>query len=713
MTLADGIDSSASPVLAIGGVPGLDPSTQILDYIFHDGAHWVLWIDPSVDGHLGTTFPPPANHTLNMTRISADGSSVVDYPLDTNYAWSFGAGSRTNPGLNDHWTCGTVPFSRASPVWSHKAFFSRWDKPVYSATLASDGTNLWVAVVTAETVDYPYIDNKDAHGSNPGGAAQATPLATLTSGFTVFATSTATGYLRYYTNPTGPLNIFKPTAYPLTDAGIFGMGVHNPPVVVMFAWDGSGFTRIGEIDANYCPSVIQHTGGYDAGGAIIGGSPLTQKGPRGDLWSRIALAASPVDPGVCHAVWSEGGDWGRVADGDPCATGPFGGSRFVWDGGAPSRDYRVNYTTWDPSGKTSDTDLVTSHVDRTSWFFPNDNDSGTIFDTGYTWPAPADFAGLLCFDLRNDNAAGTPLLFCTFPQSLNAWDGSHQGELGPPPAPNDSHGNPWLDYTLVYGDTLYVYDITGGTMTLQQSIDPSLLPNETEAETAYPPASYAPPNFTTPFASDCLYCADDIFGGHSSPRSTFGPQDKAFGISLVYDDPLDGSIPVYLVHVPWARRFTGTPDFVNTNSGQFRMRGFYRVPADMSAAFDFLDGTRLYDFTVLKDPLDFSFRPLFGSSDFFSDPGNIWVPVPVSGQTGRWYDRVCTKGWDSFDAATVPPAAPFAPASAAPGFNYDSGADTISYVAFDATAVDLFEVVVLQICRACRCGGGMYIWTYV
>lgn len=697
------------PLVAMGGTDDGSNTNQVLDYVFHDGFHWVLWEDGSALLNAGT-FPPPTNHTLNATQISADGSTVTDYPLDTNYAWNFGSTGDDDPGLGDTWPgCGSP-----SPVWSRESYFSGWSKPVYDAHFASDGTNLWVAVLTAESVEYPWIDNKDAHGLNPGGAAQAIPLGFLTSGFTVFKTNSGPGdtYLRYYTNPTGPIDFFEDTAFPLTDAGIKGMGVWNPPVVVMFSFSGSGFTRIGEIDAKYCPSIIGQTDGYEnVGGSIIGGIRIVNGAPRGALFSRVAIAASENDPGVCHVVWSEGGDWGRVADGTACSTGPFGGSRATWDAGPGNRSYRVNYTTWSPTGKLTDNDIAGSYQDRTFWFFTwSWDDYPTEFSTGYTWPAEDMFGAFINFDVRCDNAAGDVLLFVAPTTLINL---PYEPSLGQPSP--DPGGNTWDDFSMMFNDTLKVYDITGGTAVLKQTITPDLLPNEAEGDWAYPLTN--PGNRTAippppPTASDCLY-AGPLFASSVSAGS------KGFGISRIYDDPLLGGQPVYLVHVPWARRM---PDVYNSGYGNYVMRAFYRVLADMSAPFEFLDGERQPDFTVLG-----SAGSGFASGDFFSDPDNIWVPsvredgVLGNGADGFWFDRICKNVWEALTQAETPSNFTSHPTvtvgfAMCPGFYYDPAADSLSFVsALKSPYPDypkLFAVTTLFICRGCntcRCGNGINI----
>jgi hypothetical protein len=690
-TPADGISTDPDPLIATGGLT--NNSNAILDYIFHDGAHWVLWQDTSQVSGLNGTFPPPANHTMNATRISADGASVVDYPIDSNYHWDFGSGAVSDPGLASG-VC-TGGHRTSAPVWDSKFFFSSWSKPINDAHFASDGTTLWVALLTAETVPYPWLDNSDAIGLNPGSASQFVPLATLTSGFTSFATSTGTGYHRYNTQTTGPIDFFQPHSFPVTDAGEADSGYWTPPVVVLYSFDGAGFNRIGEIDAKYAPG---QTGGvgYGTSGSIIGEPGLSQKAQRGTLISRVSICADPNDPGRCHVVWSEGGDWGRqgLANGFDC-------SRLVWDSGPQNKSYRVNYTTWSPTAKLTDTDIFSSHFDRTNGFFLYEG-----FDVGLTWPDAADFAGILEHDLRNDNAAGTPYLFAVLPQIfVNPFN-----EVDDP--------GPWLDQYPVFGDTLHVYDLSSGGAVEVQALDLSTLgmTNDELNEIYVVGSPYANP----------VGPVDAVLDAYTvSATVNLGPIPKGFGLSLPYDDP-DLGVPVYLVHIPLVKRFVPQATSPDPTIGTaFASRGFYRIPCDMSTTFDYLDGDRLIGFTILKEPITGFFAQTFGSQDFFSDPKNVWMPPwdgfgsGFNGFTGWWFDRICFNTWTPMNNS--PPLLPPDPAnywlgSQCPGFLYDPAADSITTVT--AASVDetdggpLFAVTTLFLCRGCRnckCGTGVHI----
>lgn len=694
----------------------------VLDYIFHDDAHWILWQDPTNVSAPGT-FPPATNHTLNATRISADGSSVTDYPIDTGYFWEFGTGSDDDPGLGSSRSCpgGATP---AAPVWSSHVWFSSWQKPIYDARFASDGTTLWVGVVTAETIEYPWLDNKDEVSPNPGSLNQYVPLATLTSGFTNFATGPSGNgmyYLRYWTTTDGPINFYKQTAFPITDAGAANMGVWAPPVVAMFSFDGSAFNRIGSIEAIYCPGIDGTDGYKHTHDGIIGPPIQNQQSPRGALYSRVSMCASENDPGVCHVVWSEGGDWGRVGDGDACTVTNLpisGGTAITWDCGPVNRSYRVNYSRWDSAGSIFSNDISSSHQDRTSWEFTSQvpGDGPPSYQTGYTWPAQANFAGILAHDLRNDNAAGKPYLFAAIPQSIQ------NGLLFPTP---DTVGDPWLDNAIVFSDTLHVYDLSSGSAVQVQVVNLGTL-GTTQDEML---AVWAGFNFTgnnidpTRIGpADSVYSPTEI---SETAVSSFGVISKAFGISLPYDDPELG-VPVYLVHVPLLRRYTfdNNGDEVPSGIGAAIVsRNFFRVPCDMSAGFDYLDGVRQVEFTIIRNALS-GFSYTFDGADFFSDPNNIWVPAPGSvyndfaGYDGFWFDRVCLNTWVGFNSAWTPNVNDYWPGAICAGFYYDPDADAISTASPSPDnpgsfgTYPLAAVTTQFICRgcnSCKCGTGVRV----
>jgi hypothetical protein len=703
---SDGWRTDVDPALATGGVE-INP---IFDYIFHDGAHWVLWRDPSTGvGAASTTFPPPPNHTLNATRISADGSSVVDYPIDTGYNYGIAQPANADSNPSDTGTCccpvcgscenpidcndprcnASGGQSRHCITWSKIFWFESWSKPIYDARFASDGTTLWVGVLTREMVPDVWT-NQTVFGIDEGGLLD-----------TRVAAATDLRYNPTFTQSVGFLDFCHDTAFPVTDGGIAQTGNWDPPLVRMFAGGEGGFDLIGIMPAQFCPG--RHDGPDTC--AFPG---VTQTAQRGSFFSGISMAASPDDPGVCHLVWSEGGDWGTFGEGclDPCGC-PH---HATWDAGPYNRDYRVGYSTWTPTAKAAEYDLFHSHINRQtgtlcdgdpSWYFGYDFGSGTT-PVGYTWPPAEDFAAASTFQVVI-NPAGTPILFISF---LNT-------------AQNPSNiPDGWLDYGVIGSEaTVRMYDISGGIATPLQVLTPDLIPTEAEAAYYYK-ATSVPGTTFAPNAVNGVITYTEI--GSGIGENLLGIVERGIGVSLVYDDPLaePNGTPVYLVRVPWGQwtpnaNFDGESNEFNCS---FPLQAFYRVPCDGSAAFDWLDGERQVDFSIVAD------NPTFRGESFFSDARNIWIPAPTehlstgawNGFEGEWFDRICRNIWTQFNQSVLQ-APPFdfdpAPAAACPGFYYDPAADIIYYCSLDPGA-DLFQVTIAPICRGClncQCGIGVHL----
>lgn len=952
----DGIDVNQNPLpwVAAGG-------GDILAYIHHDGAHWIAWADPSVLGVKQTIFPPPANHALNLTEITDDTGAVFNYEIDTNYFWTF---TNTAGAFLTNCGCGDGCPDGEEPIWTTRFWFETWAKPLYDVKLASDGETLLVSVLTRETVPYPYLSNKDSVHCIPGQLDQFQSIDELTNNLTSFATTPSSGYTRTRASTIGTLDFCHPSGLPTSDGGDAFSGHWSPPRVVVFAVNGGTVSRIGTMDAKYCPG---HTSGKPATCFLV-----NQASQRGTFFSGVSFAASPAQPGVFHMVWSEGGDWGEmgaagsgvgfatppapvlaanaITNGDfsagwtnwtvdpppgwggtpgasndfvtpdgrqaivdgaaqlyagkaastwdggtqltgvntdtdheygliyngdewivpngwsqwqftftyqrleftgadlaytnnapwgiltgtpmfpgtfdggtpgaDAATGGYGtqsvslivgnqngpqpieavaispayrspdeggpsigtpqtftititllnsegpvpwqfafagaqilndptdysgindayemwgfayaisdvqvqqvtnfdasgdgsggssatgGAGDVWDWGAPNRDYRVGYSTWNATGKTSEVDLFRTHIDRASWFFPYDYGDGGILDpgvvnTGYSWPEPGELWATAVHAVRNDN--GSPVLFI-------AWPNVEKNAISLSPRPPDIAGRPWLDNALVYCQpTVEMYDISSGAPVLLQSIGSDLLPTAAESAYFYDVAA----GFTTSPDAPPNALNGGLFGYSGVSLDGDGVTDRAFALSLVYDDPLLGNRPVYLLAVPW--RTVDDP-----NNAEFALRVFYRVPADGSAPFDFLDGAREVDFSILPDdPRDFA-APSFGSHDFYSDPNNIWAPLAsFSTLYGIQYDRVCANRWSPYTLINPDTVdfnqqdfGPVVPQAAGVGFYHDPNADTISYGTYpDRSAESNIAVASLTIDRGanpCRCQGGIH-----
>lgn len=641
---ADTINSTSQ----LGPTLNTTDSIAPLDYIHHDGAHWVVAFN-ELDSTVGNTFPPDSSYRpLTVYKIPDDGLSLTTYDLDLNYQFTFG-----KPPNATTFLCQTAPDPLcgvenvyANTIW----YFQSWKKSVADARFASDGTTLWLGVISEETVAYPY------------GTLGDVDLETLTDGYTSFITNrddaeASTGWDHSTCPPTGGsaynrltriseglLEFCHTSAYPVDDGGDAYSSNWSPPRVVMFSSTGSGFTRIGTMDAKYCP------GDFVSGQSVCTGTiDITTRGA-GSFFSGISLAASPAQEGVCHLVWSEGGDWGTYG----LAGSDEGGCPIplIWDGGAPNRDYRIGYSVWGDSSKTAEYDLWSAHTDRTSWFFV----PGSGGEEGYNWPATGSLAVSDVFQVRNE--AGSPILFLAPAATV-------ESSVDPP------------DNTPSYppADTLTAYDISTGSPVSLQTIDSTLIPTSGEVGTA-------PDVINATFAAGFNQLA-------------------ALSISDVYTDPLLASTDVYLVALSLTKQASGPPCV-----------GVYRVKDDLSAAFDFLDGIRSVGYSIIvRSPfLDPTLRRTFVSDTenvwalFDSSTGVTWLPGP-------WQlDRQCLAGWTGYGSvaglAGVCDGLYFDGAHTI--YTVGDYGRSGSIEAYGVTAVNICRG-----CRTCSCGAaGLHIWQH-
>lgn len=379
----DGIDLGPDgPILAYGGraqtltiagVPTEVIGGRVVAYAHHDGNHYVAWTDPSTGGTfglgqtIGGTFPPDPNHALNVTVVSDDGSFTINHELDLNYCFKFHGANV--PGFQCQ--CAPDELGRTDPAWQERFQFQEWSKPVYDAKFASDGTTLWLSILTRETVPYPYITGNDGFGcltgslndcTSPSQISQFQTLEELTDNFTSFATGN-TWYDRNYHRSAGiPDSFWYQVITPTSDSGEAGSGHWSPPVVVVFAGGIGGFSRIGEVDAKFCPGITE---GLDWANSGTGGPLFAQVSPRGSFFSGVSLAASETEPGVCHLVWSEGGD----GTGPAQATGAGAGGGGVFVPG-PELTYGANLIS---NG---------NFVDDTDWLVFSGDISGALRPPG-------------------------------------------------------------------------------------------------------------------------------------------------------------------------------------------------------------------------------------------------------------------------------------------------------------------------------------------
>lgn len=399
--------------------------------------------------------------------------------------------------------------------------------------------------------------------------------------------------------------------------------------------------------------------------------------------------------------------------------------------------YSVTLTVQDSMGRTASfTDTVTVPTPQAP---PPPPPPGSGNPTGYSWPAAPALSGVHA--LRCDEN-GDPKLFLSWPvvaQNPGNVTGDGAGVLDAP-VPNGSNG-PWLDYAMEYTEgTVRMFDIAGGTPTQLQTITPDLLPTADEVGFHYGSALDG-----APIASNAMYAG--LFGywndlqtaGGSGEFGTidfYAVVDRGFALSTAYDDPLLGGDEVFLITPPWVNN---DPTSISPQNLAFRMRAVHRVRSDGSTAFDYLDGLRQLDFSIMPESA-ISVRPgpgggwagvFWGSGDFFSDPRDIWLPLGATGATfgvdqnyGAQYDRICGNVWAPYHlvgSPTNPDGSPYVPIRWLAGFYYDPTADTISYSAFpsDLTSagfdsIGSFCIATLHICRGCvpcNCAPtGMHTW---
>lgn len=345
----DGIDATVNPKLSTDLAPGGGGAQAYLHAL---GSHWTVWqeafeLTPNAT-NLG--WPVPSNAaTMKVSMVSDDGAVEVEYDLVTNPRYIYAVPPNALGNINQQ----TDPLSTCSDkvvadIWTRTWWFDDWDKPVMDVKMATDGTTVWIAILTRETVNYPWMQGS-FDGPNALDVAGSPGITRLT------------GYSPHQRLSIGLLDFCHRTAFPCDDFGDACTGTWDPPVVVVFAGDTGGFNLIGRMEAKYCP------GAHATGTRSDVCFSANQGGVRGSFYSGISMAASDAAPGVCHLVWSEGGQWG------PCglATEDENGCNepLVWDGGPQNLDYRVGYSTWSSGAKIAEYDLWHTHQDRTNWTF--------------------------------------------------------------------------------------------------------------------------------------------------------------------------------------------------------------------------------------------------------------------------------------------------------------------------------------------------------
>jgi hypothetical protein len=176
------------------------------------------------------------------------------------------------------------------------------------------------------------------------------------------------------------------------------------------------------------------------------------------------------------------------------------------------------------------------------------------------------------------------------------------------------------------------FDLSSGAASFAQALDPSLIP--TPAEAGFTPV--IPVGTLTTFGFPATFRSDTVLR----------PVRSIFASSLYTDSTLE-DMDVYIVAANFS--ISGSP-------AVSELSAFYRIPVDGSATFDFLDGVRLMQFSIVNA----GSLPHVAFSDFVSDPGNIWVPAiaPESSTQGGgvWHlMRTCERTWELLQAFPVSP----------------------------------------------------------
>lgn len=324
------------------------------------------------------------------------------------------------------------------------------------------------------------------------------------------------------------------------------------------------------------------------------------------LCGGIEAAASPAEPGVLHVLWSEAGQFGPIT----VTTVHEASPDFIRGN---SRGQRLNYSRWDTGAKILDTDLLYAEEDEPTQKILSYG--GTDYNADDNWCWTGEYV------LRNDHGSPTAII-CPWTSSAG------------PSAPE-------------------YWDLSSGSAVVLQTLDASLLPTVAEAGLS----------------------AVDVAGRFMSPAdaSRLNPRRSIFA-SPLYTDPTLADTDTYLVCVgfrtnnpTWRQEGLEPTDFFGPGDAF----AFYRIPCDGSAAFSFMDDVRSVGYSILQS---FTFEadgetPGF-SSDFVSDPDNVWMPAPLSFQSGTIYGapvlhftRRCIPTWELLPGLPIPD----------PALGYESG----------------------------------------
>ncbi len=183
------------------------------------------------------------------------------------------------------------------------------------------------------------------------------------------------------------------------------------------------------------------------------------------------------------------------------------------------------------------------------------------------------------------------------------------------------------------------WDLSGATANVLQTLDPSLYPTVAES------------GLSSQVAINGIFWTPTTVSGFTRPR-------RVQFASTLYTDPTLTDQDVYLVCVSFY-----DPTLDSTPGGEDAgVRAFYRIPVDGSATFDYMDGTRLPMYSIIPTGVLGADDGLSGfTSDFASDPGNVWMPTLESFDAGATFGgpvlhlpRTCTRTWELLPGFPVP-----------------------------------------------------------
>lgn len=247
------------------------------------------------------------------------------------------------------------------------------------------------------------------------------------------------------------------------------------------------------------------------------------------------------------------------------------------------------------------------------------------------------------------------------------------------------------------------WDLSGGTANVVQTLDSSLIPTPAEGG---------------------VFFTDEVAGEPvSANQQGFGFATRSQFASSLYTDPLDDNNEVYLLCVKY------TPQ-----GGEGLVAAFYRIRADGSATFEFMDGIRLVWYSIIayahlsallpgtSDTVDV--WASYFQHDFVSDPDNVWVPL---GANVMHLDRQCLQQWELLTAFPVDVDTGYAsgkffgPTSPPPLVTLDDGDWLLgggqgplqTVLSADPTYVASLKAKICRCCLPCMKHVGLHIWEKV